>query len=149
MCTHTHAHLFWFFCFLNQIITSKLRGMPSQLTTIMQTLSCRQRCSVGSAWFRNKFFLSFRYRYEVTVAWYTFPLWNSKMAMRNKCEANDLFNFSSASTHGCLPGPGRHKETHSPRSQDPARSLDNTPHRPSHGENTQQNEVTCHKHPAF
>lgn len=33
-------------------------------------------------------------------------------------------------TYGCLPGPGRHRETRSPQSLDPAKSLCNIPHRP-------------------
>lgn len=47
-------------------------------------------------------------------------------------------SFSSASTHGCLPGRGHRTETRSPRSLDPATSRDNTPHHPLQRQNTEK-----------
>lgn len=56
---------------------------------------------------------------------------------------NSALPFSFASTYECLPGPGRHKGTHSPRSRDPAMSLDNTPRRPSHTGRERQHAISC------
>lgn len=54
-------------------------------------------------------------------------------------------SFSSASTHGCLPGRGHRTETRSPRSLDPATSRDNTPHHPLKTEHRKRqfNELIC------
>lgn len=38
--------------------------------------------------------------------------------------------FVCFSTYGCLPGPGRRRETRSPQSLGPVKSLCNTPHHP-------------------